>query len=61
MKGDRNMIRTVKRGQDFSGLHDSYCRCQACKPPYPGQSNRTSMIATVIGLALLVLAIVVTL
>jgi hypothetical protein len=53
------MIRTVVRGRDFSDLHDGYCRCRGCKPPHP--ADRTNTLAILIGLALLVLALVVTL
>lgn len=60
MKGDRNMIRTVIRGRDFSGVHDTYCRCRGCKPRHPADAS-IHPAAVIVGLGLLVLAIAVTL
>lgn len=53
-----NKVQTqVHIRRDFSGIHDSYCRCQSCKPPMPGEGGELRYLIGGAILALLLLGV----
>lgn len=59
MKGERDMIRTVVRGVDFSDVHDSYCRCRSCKPPKVGGQREARFLVIGAIVALIVVGVMI--
>jgi hypothetical protein len=48
----------VIRGRDFTGLHDSYCRCRSCKPPKVGERREARFLVVGAILALIVVGVI---
>jgi hypothetical protein len=59
MNRGKNMGHTeVIRGRDFTGLHDSYCRCRSCKPPKVGERREARFLVVGAILALIVVGVI---